>query len=74
VTISLYVVDLVEWLVCSGQREAAVRLVERWLAEDPARRSDFETGRSIGERAERPGASAGQWVGAGWSSAVLRLV
>jgi hypothetical protein len=73
VTIDLYVVDLAEWLVCRGDKEQAARLVERWLAKDPVRRSEFDAGRSLGERGERPGVSAGRWVTVGWSSAVLRL-
>jgi hypothetical protein len=73
VTIGMYVVDLAEWLVCRGSQDAAARLMRRWLAEDSARWPDFESGRSLGEHGERPNISAGQWVRAGWSSAVLGL-
>jgi len=74
VTIDMYVVDLAEWLVCRGSHDAAARLVRRWLAENPARRPEFEAGRSLGERGERPDVSAGQWVRTGWTGAVLGLV
>jgi len=74
VTVGLYVVDLAEWLVSKGDQAQAARLVERWLAEDPGRRPDFETGRSLGREGKRPGVSMSQWVMAGWSSAVLGLV
>ncbi|MEV0133712.1 hypothetical protein AB0H83_35270 [Dactylosporangium sp. NPDC050688] len=74
VTVSLYVVDLAEWLVCKGNQEQAVRLVERWLAKDPGRQPDFETGRALGHEGERPDIFMSQWVTVGWSSAVLGLV
>lgn len=73
VTVDLYVVDLAEWLVCGGNRDQAARLVERWLAKDPARRAAFETGCSLGQQGKRPGVSMSQWVSVGWSSVVLGL-
>jgi hypothetical protein len=73
VTVDLYVVDLVEWLVSKGNQEQAAQLVERWLTRDPSRRPGFETGRSLGYEGERPGVSMSQWVAVGWSSVVLGL-
>jgi len=71
VTVKLHVVSLAEWLVCHGSHDSADRLFQRWLAADPARRPDFDEGRSLGLRGERPGVSMSRWVTVGWSSSVL---
>jgi hypothetical protein len=73
VTLAPHVVDLVEWMVCTGNRDEAAALVQRWLSSDPARRPDFDSGVALARRGERPGISTSQWTTVGWSSAVLGL-
>jgi hypothetical protein len=73
VTVDLFVVDLVEWMVCTGNHDEAAALVQRWLTSDTARRPEFDDGVTLARRGERPGISTSQWTTVGWSSAVLGL-
>jgi hypothetical protein len=73
VTVDLYVVDLVEWMMCTGNQDHAADLVRRWLARDPTRQPDFDTGTALARRGVLPGMSTSQGITVGWSSAVLGL-
>jgi len=48
-----FAVDLIEFLVCRGERDEARRLIERMLALGPAQLSGFEEGRQAARHGQR---------------------
>jgi hypothetical protein len=67
-----FAVDLVEFLISRDQHDQARSLIERVLAQGPARQTAFDQGRERARRGDRP-----RWHSAeslGWCSTVLGLM